>query len=281
MAISAHAHVPAANRLIDADTTNLTAIQRPADIRFPMSPAYAGRAAVPTEPTAEQLALGRKAWELTHNGPKALSDKQLAKRLGVTAAEVSDAVLAYLGSRECLARRARALFEGDATPAEMAAQLGVTESEVMDLVVDDIARETGWDRVRRSRAAHFASPVPPTTPGQRPAECPPWCSLDHRGHISEVDGFTIGLGHERVMAEVVGGDAVTIEGPACVSVFVESTTEAGRVTTPTRVTMSVADGTEGEYPGGEGVQGWTGTPEQAEQLAHALIRAAHTARTNR
>lgn len=45
---------------------------------------------------------------------------------------------------ETLARRARLLFDQGASAAHVAAQLGVSEIEAIDLSLDDIARETGW-----------------------------------------------------------------------------------------------------------------------------------------
>jgi hypothetical protein len=42
------------------------------------------------------------------------------------------------------ARRARLLFDQGASAADVAAQLGVSETEAIDLSLDDIAREHGW-----------------------------------------------------------------------------------------------------------------------------------------
>ncbi|NES28939.1 hypothetical protein GCE86_19710 [Micromonospora terminaliae] len=109
--------------------------------------------------------------------------------------------------------------------------------------------------------------------------CPPWCSKDHRGHISEVDGFSIGLVHERIVSELTALDPTTFDDPATATVYVESTTEAGEsavaelITAP-RVVLTVAEGPEGDYAGGENTGGWSGTPEQARALAAALLAAA-------
>ncbi|WFE44993.1 hypothetical protein [Verrucosispora sp. WMMD1129] len=108
----------------------------------------------------------------------------------------------------------------------------------------------------------------------RVAECPPWCSEDHRGVATEVDGFSVGLGHERMLVELTGQDPAYFDAAATASVYVESTSERGEVTTAPRVVVSVAEGAEGHYPGSEGVQGWTGTPAQARAFAAALLAGA-------
>lgn len=205
--IIASASVPPANRLIDADTTNLTAIQRPADIRFPMNAPYGSAT------DADDLALIQAAIRANPAAVRELAD---------------------------------AIRHGDGRYAEGYA-----------------------DGLSRAFAA------------LRPAGCPPWCSNDHRGQITEEDGFTIGLGHERIVTELTAKDPAWTDKPATATVMVESTTEGSEVTTPTRVVVSIAEGTEGHYPGSEDVQGWTGTPEQAEQFAAALMAAAAITRGTR
>lgn len=176
MSIIASASVPPANRLIDADTTDLSAIQRPADIRFPMNAPYA------SQPSG-----------------------------------------------------------------------------------DDRYAEGYVDGMQRALAA-------------RPAGCPSYCTEDHRGQVTEQDGFSIGLGHEVVVTDLTATDPAWTNRPATARVLVESTSERGEVITPTRVVVSIAEGDTGHYPGSEDVQGWSGTPDQVEQLAHAMLAAARIAR---
>ncbi|MFI7429797.1 DUF6907 domain-containing protein [Micromonospora sp. NPDC049836] len=114
-----------------------------------------------------------------------------------------------------------------------------------------------------------------------PALCPVWCTDDHTNDPTDINGFTIGQVHERVMVELPSQDPAWIDKPATAAVWVESTTEAGEVTTPTRVVLSIAEGPEGAHPGEQGCQGWTGTPEQIEELAGALMAAAAFARASR
>ncbi|MEU9516587.1 hypothetical protein [Micromonospora sp. NPDC048169] len=108
--------------------------------------------------------------------------------------------------------------------------------------------------------------------------CPPWCSKDHRGHITECEGFSIGLVHERIVTEMTAVDPSTVTDPATATVYVESTTEVGEngpeVITAPRVVLTVAEGPSGDFAGGEGVQGWTGSPAEARRLAAALLAAA-------
>ncbi|GGR78656.1 hypothetical protein GCM10010169_23550 [Micromonospora fulviviridis] len=218
MSIIASASVPAANRLIDADTApNLTAIRRPDTNqgRFPTNQPYTGRAAVPVEPPAAVMELARKVDRLVVGTN--LTDDEVAARLGVTADEAFDAYEAFDNYRQAF----------------------------------------------------------------RPAGCPPYCSEDHRGEVTEVDGFTIGLVHERILAELTGQDpGWHRDHPATAVVRIESTTEGSEVTTPTRIVLSVSDGDEGAYDG-QDTQAWTGTVEQAEQLAQALLAAVSITRTAR
>ncbi len=109
--------------------------------------------------------------------------------------------------------------------------------------------------------------------------CPPWCSKDHRGHLTECEGFSVGLVHERIVTEATALDPATTTGPATATVYVESTTEVGEsggpeVITAPRVVLTVAEGLSGDYAGGDGVQGWSGSPAQARRLAAALLAAA-------
>ncbi|MEV1331518.1 hypothetical protein AB0J20_18295 [Micromonospora costi] len=105
--------------------------------------------------------------------------------------------------------------------------------------------------------------------------CPPWCSEDHRGQVTEVDGFSLGLCHERVLTEVTALDpAWQDERPSTATVLVESTTERGEVITAPRIVLTVSADEQGHYVGTEDTEGWTGTPEQARALAAALVAAA-------
>ncbi|GAA3765484.1 DUF6907 domain-containing protein [Micromonospora maritima] len=105
--------------------------------------------------------------------------------------------------------------------------------------------------------------------------CPPWCSNDHRGQITEEDGFSIGLVHERNLAEITALDPQHFHPrPATVSVYIESSTEAGEPADPARLVMTVAEGAEGQYHGSLDTGGWTGTPAQARALAAALLAGA-------
>lgn len=134
-----------------------------------------------------------------------------------------------------------------------------------------------------------SSPVPaghrlidaPTLGIVRPAVCPPWCNQDHAGEATELDGFSIGSVHERIVAELPAQDPAWLNRPATAVVMVESSTEAGEVVAPARVVLAIAEGPEGAHPGEQDCQGWTGTPEQAEQLADALMVAAEMIRVLR
>ncbi|MCG5462164.1 hypothetical protein MED01_007042 [Micromonospora sp. MED01] len=206
MKILASASVPSENRLNDADTTNLTAIQRPADIRFPMNAPYTG--------AADDLALVQEA---IRANPAAVH-------------ELAEAI-----RREDGETFKNGYVEGYA------------------------------DGLQRALAA-------------RPADCPPFCTEDHRGQITEHDGFSIGLCHEVVVTDLTADEPSSTTGTATARVLVESTTERGEVTTPTRVVLTLVEGDTGHYAGGDGVQGWSGTPAEVEQLAHALLSAARIAR---
>ncbi|MBM0232894.1 hypothetical protein JNW91_14105 [Micromonospora sp. STR1_7] len=206
MKILASASVPSENRLIDADTTNLTAIQRPATDGFPMNAAYAGRV------EAGDLELIRAAIDANPAAVRELAD---------------------------------AIRVGDSRYAEGYA-----------------------DGLQRALAA-------------RPPACPPYCTEDHRGQVTEVDGFSIGLCHEVVIADLTADEPSSTTGAATARVLVESTSERGEVTTPTRVVLTLVEGDTGHYAGGDGVQGWSGTPAEVEQLAHALLSAARIARAAR
>ncbi|WP_446218820.1 DUF6907 domain-containing protein [Micromonospora sp. IBHARD004] len=104
--------------------------------------------------------------------------------------------------------------------------------------------------------------------------CPVWCRRDHSGEQVEVDGFLLGTVHDQVLAELPAGDPATYRDPATATVLVERSDEDGAVISPARVVLTVAEGPEGAYVGGEGVQGWTGSVEQARALAAALLAAA-------
>lgn len=94
--------------------------------------------------------------------------------------------------------------------------------------------------------------------------CPGWCSGGHA-----VDDL-----HE-LTTELTGQDPVFPDRRATASVIVQRHDNSRDLTL---VQLTVTEGTEGGYPGFEGTQGWAGTPEQAEALAHRLIVGARAAR---
>ncbi|SCF22517.1 DUF6907 domain-containing protein [Micromonospora mirobrigensis] len=107
------------------------------------------------------------------------------------------------------------------------------------------------------------------------AGCPAWCTEDHRGQVTEQDGFSIGLVHERVLVELTAQDpSWSAEHAATATVYVEATTERGEVTTAPRVVLTVAEDDQGHWHGSENTEGWTGTPAEARRLAAALLAAA-------
>ncbi|MEU8391516.1 hypothetical protein [Micromonospora sp. NPDC048843] len=218
MKILASAPVPPSQRLNDADTTDLTAIQRPTDARWPINQAC---------PAEVKLLDGEE--------DRALWDS-------VPAADLALIQAAIQANPAAVRELADAIHLGDNRYAEGYA-----------------------DGLQRALAA-------------RPAGCPSYCTEDHRGFVGEVDGFSIGLGHEVVVTDLTADDPATTVQMATARVLVESCTERGEVTTPTRVVLSIAAGSEGHYPGGENVQGWSGTPDEVEQLAHAMLAAARIAR---
>jgi hypothetical protein len=230
MNFTATAPVPAANRLIDADTTDLAAIRRDAAAAgFPMNPPYTATTAV-TPVVALSSDEGK----------------------GVTA---------------------------DATAAEdlalIQAALAANPAAVRELA-DAIRRSGGLDF--KEGYAHGYVDGMQRALAARPAGCPSYCTEDHRAHVDMVDGFSIGLGHEVVVTDLTADDAASTVAPATARVLVESTTERGEVITPTRVVLTLAEGVEGQYAGTQDTQGWSGTPAEVEQLAHALLSAARIAR---
>ncbi|MEV7264206.1 hypothetical protein AB0N38_11710 [Micromonospora aurantiaca] len=147
---------------------------------------------------------------------------------------------------------------------------------------DALGRVSDADLLTRAAAINPAG-VRRLAENIRSGACPPWCSYDHRAEVTsadelDADGFSLGLVHERVMVELTGLDPATTTDPATATVYVESTTEAGEngpeVITAPRVVLTVAEGPSGDFAGGEGVQGWTGTPAEARALAAALLAAA-------
>ncbi|MFI7607649.1 DUF6907 domain-containing protein [Micromonospora sp. NPDC049366] len=138
------------------------------------------------------------------------------------------------------------------------------------------APTTDLAALRRNRPADSRFPTNGTyvSRGARPTICPTWCSEDHRGQVTEVDGFSVGVGHEQIVLDLTASDPAWTSRPATARVLVESTTERGEVVTEPRIVLTVAEDDHGHYAGGEDVQGWTGTPEQAVALAYALIEAA-------
>ncbi|MEV1018125.1 hypothetical protein AB0I89_32175 [Micromonospora sp. NPDC049801] len=211
MGIIASSSVPPESRLHEADTRNLTAISRPADIRFPVNPVYTGRAAVAVE--------------------------------------------------QDLAAKARALFEGNATAAEMAAQLGVTETEAVDLVLDDIARETGWTRGVGLRAKPGG--------GGNPDLCPSWCTKTHTDLTDEE------LLHSSTATSISIEDGTHLRETVTIVVQLdafESPALPGGID-PTSVYLSAScDQNPDTWLSGNM------SPAQAEQIGQALLDAARTAR---
>ncbi|MFY1582889.1 hypothetical protein ACN267_32215 [Micromonospora sp. WMMD734] len=335
MTISAIRPVRSTDRIIDADTTNLTAIPRPRPSaeqvdRFPINSAYRRRnldraaqafglatapgATLPavaallgvTPGDAHQLCLnfiaGQPDWtaeqrrvaaaslpadpELCpawctargqdhHDGAEPLHSRTLLDLLSGDGAVVNERVNIRLNLEQVEAPE----LPGGVDPAlailEMVSsdgQMGASASLMLDQ-----AGRLG----RALVAAEHLGTAPSAPRAGRPADCPPWCATDHTGELAEVDGFSIGAGHERRLAELTAADGVSLDDPATATVLVESCTEQGRVTMPARVLLSVCEGSEGAYAGGEGVQGWAGTPDQAEALAAALLAAAATARVSR
>lgn len=274
--ILASAPVPAANRLDDADTVNLAAF----------------RPAVPAQRTASPFAgetpaqIGRRIWELQSTYVTPLSDREVARRLGISERDVNEAATAYLLATrpaeqddDLISQAFRANPEAVRRMADIfrAGEAGnLTGEQVKDALVA-FARELGVFPDGDDRYADGYVDGMQRTLAARPAACPAWCSHDHRGDIDtdEATGWTLGLVHEQVLVELVGVDAATVEAPATVTVLIESTTEAGTVVTPARVMLTIAEGGQGGYPGSEGVQGWTGTPDQARALAAALVSAAN------
>ncbi|MEV0723947.1 hypothetical protein AB0I37_14340 [Micromonospora purpureochromogenes] len=108
----------------------------------------------------------------------------------------------------------------------------------------------------------------------RPALCPPWCTDDHTNDPTDINGFLLGQVHERVFAELTGQHPAWVREASTAAVYVESTTEADEVTTPARVVLSIAQGTEGRHPGEQDCEAWTGTPDEVRALAAVLLAAA-------
>ncbi|MEV0214773.1 hypothetical protein [Micromonospora sp. NPDC050695] len=228
--IIASASVPPEYRLDDADTTDLTALQRPADTRWPIN-------------QARPATVGVSPMVALNSG----------EGTGVTTDPSEAADLALVQA---------ALVANPAAVRELA---------------DAIRRSGGLD-FNEGYAHGYADGLRRALDA-RPAGCPSYCSDDHRGQVTEVDGFSIGLVHERMLADLTAEDPAWSDNrPATARVFVESTTERGEVITPTRVVLSIAEGDRGSYPGSEDTQGWTGTPDEVEQLGYALLSAARIAR---
>lgn len=277
MTIMASAPVPPSSRLIDADTTDLAATPRPrptGDDRYAEGYADGLQRALtarPAVPAAEPGSLAARVFHLTHDrivaGDPAPTLPEMADALGVTDGQILDAIRHLITAATgidpavpVLPRQRDARFSVMNTAAR-------ADVELVELV--ELAAQRNPEGVRALADSIRA----------RQTVCPPWCSKDHRGQTTEVvEGFTIGLVHERLTGELTGIDPATTSDPATAAVLVESTTEGGDVVEPARVVLTVAEGTEGAYAGGQDVQGWTGTPEQAEALAAALLDAARTVR---
>jgi hypothetical protein len=166
------------------------------------------------------------------------------------------------------ADRPRLAFEALTAPGASFSQLsaiagrfGVTARELVDLAIDYAERNPG-EPVHLEPAA---------------AACPVWCSTRHKA----TDVFAgYGLSHETRPVELVGDDPALIDSPNTVAAWVERTDDTPGVGTPPRVVVTLTEGVGGHYPGSEGVQGWSGTPEQVEQLGRSLILLAEIARAD-
>jgi hypothetical protein len=115
-----------------------------------------------------------------------------------------------------------------------------------------------------------------TAEGTTDAVCPAWCTRDHTD-----DDPQHGTQHERILTELTAQDPAYLGDPVTALVYVERYDENGVTFTAEQVVVSLAEGPEAHYPGSEGVQGWTGSPEQADALAAALIEGARIARQAR
>ncbi|MEO3929971.1 hypothetical protein ABGB07_39890 [Micromonosporaceae bacterium B7E4] len=148
------------------------------------------------------------------------------------------------------------------TTFTIAATLGVTEDALQAGMRAFILDTTGFDLDEPARLEHEV---------RGDVACPGWwCTNDHTDEVTERDGFHYGSVHERIMLESTALDPSTIDDPATVRVYVDSTTEAGRVSSPMRLVVAIAEGPDGAYPGDERAKGWSGTPEQARALIAAL-----------
>ena len=106
--------------------------------------------------------------------------------------------------------------------------------------------------------------------------CPTaWCREDHTGPYS-------GNVHQSPMSVFTGIDPASHNSPATAAVWAERCDTDDPTdpepSVPTRVVLSITEGIEGGQPGFEGTTGWTGTPEQAERLALALLEGARITR---
>ena len=207
--------------------------------------------------TTEAASVGSQAWDLLQRDGEAASIERTAAELGVDPQTVLTATASHIRD---LALIQETIRTNPAGVRELAEAIRAGQSR------DDRYAEGYADGMRRVLAA-------------RPAGCPSFCTDDHRGHVDVVDGFSIGLCHEVVVLDLTAEDpAWSGDRPATARVLVESTTERGEVITPARVVLSIAEGAEGHYVGSADVQGWSGTPAEVEQLAHALLSAARIAR---
>ncbi|MBG6070052.1 hypothetical protein [Micromonospora ureilytica] len=245
MSIIASASVPSEHRLDGANTTDLALIRADLGLRiqeldstyvqplsdaevarrlgvgehevhaarFPVNQAYTGRAAVPTQPTAEMLALGQRAWELAQTSPKPLSDRQLAVNLGTSEARINAAVLAYLNTQPpaaaalTLGRSVDAMLNADphATYDEVAADLGITVDQALDARNNIVCLDEGVVRLIR-----IPEPVEGRTDflGRPSVDCGvAWCA----GNCTFDDGFAADEhSHNRTLVDdrVADGSAI-------------------------------------------------------------------------
>ncbi|WP_432051138.1 hypothetical protein [Verrucosispora sp. NA02020] len=151
---------------------------------------------------------------------------------------------------------------------DVAARLGLSVTEVMDASDAELLAEAA--RVNPEGVRQIAAALR--------AGCPPWCQRSHVGEESVFEGWSVGSLHERELAEVTGVDPDLYHHRSVAEVVVEMGTEAGKVIDPTRVVVHLADPDD---KSGDRQMGWTGTPEQAEQFAAALLAAAQIVKAER
>ncbi|MEU8327137.1 hypothetical protein [Micromonospora sp. NPDC048839] len=154
-------------------------------------------------------------------------------------------------------------------PAPLAERITALQAAyALPLTVDELAARLGVDQaaIETATASNAA--------GQG---CPAWCEQDHTGEITQIGDLVVSTVHMRTVAELVGESSET-GVPLAADVTVEMFTERGEVIEAAQVQLQIADDADRT---GNRVMGWTGTVEQVEQLAYALLAAARTVRAGR